>query len=92
MRSPCYALSCGVVAPRGSLAEESREDERVGQSSKAGRIVFWVLGGAFFLTIALLPNLLLAWFYTGGRAHMIVVPTAAVALGLMWGSQAFGRS
>ncbi len=64
----------------------------MGQSSKVGRIIFWILGGALFLTIALLPNLLLAWFYTGGTAHMIVVSTAAVAIGLLWGSQAFGRS
>ena len=64
----------------------------MGQSSKVGRIIFWIFGGALFLTIALLPNLLMAWFYTGGTAHMIVVPTAAVAIGLLWGSQAFGRS
>ena len=64
----------------------------MGQSSKVGRIIFWILGGALFLTIALLPNLLLAWFYTGGTAHMIVVSIAAVAIGLLWGSQAFGRS
>ncbi len=82
----------GLPTPRKSLAEESREGERVGQSSWGTRIVFWIIGGAFFLSIALLPTLLLAWFYTGGTAHLIVVPTAAVALGLLRGSAALGRT
>lgn len=64
----------------------------MGQSSWGARIVFWVLGGAFFLSISLLPNLLLAWFYTGGTTHLIVVPTVAVALGLMRGSAALART
>ena len=55
-------------------------------SSVIERLVFWLLGTALFLTIALLPNLLLAWFYTGGRAHTIVVPTSIVLLLMLWGS------
>ena len=51
-----------------------------------GRLVFWIAGTALFLTIALLPNLLLAWFYTGGRAHTIVVPTAIALFVVLWGS------
>ena len=50
------------------------------------RLVFWLLGSALFLVIALLPNLLLAWFYTGGRAHAIVVPIVAVIMALLWGT------
>ena len=84
------AVTWGRPAPPKSLAEESREGEQVGQSSWGTRIVFWVLGGALFLSIALLPTLLLAWFYTGGPAHLIVVPTAAVAVGLLRGAAALG--
>ena len=50
------------------------------------RLVFWVFGTALFLTIALLPNLLLAWFYTGGRAHTIVIPTSVALFLVLWGS------
>lgn len=64
----------------------------MGQSSWGTRIVFWVLGGAFFLSIALLPNLLLAWFYTGGPAHLYSISAAAVALGLLRGAAALGRT
>ena len=54
--------------------------------SMAHRIVFWLLGGALFISVALLPNLLLAWFYTGGEVHRMVVPLVAVIMALMWGS------
>jgi hypothetical protein len=50
------------------------------------RILFWLVGAALFLAVAILPNLLLAWFYTGGRVHAIVIPTCAVLCALMWGS------
>ena len=50
------------------------------------RIVFWLLGAALFVSIAILPNYLLTKFYTGGQAHSTVVPLVAVILGLMWGS------
>ena len=86
---PCLA---GSSDPAGSLAEESRGGEQVGQSSWVARIVFWVLGGTLFLSIALLPNLLLAWFYTGGSAHIVAVPTIAVAVGLLWGASALDKS
>jgi len=56
------------------------------QPSPLSRILFWVLGLALFLTLALLPNLLLTWFYTGGVVHAIVVPTAMVILALIWGT------
>ena len=79
------------AGPEGSLAEEPRVSEQVEQSSLATRVVFWVLGGALFLTISLLPNLLLAWFNTGGTTHLIVIPTAAVLAGLMWGSSLLGK-
>ena len=54
--------------------------------SLASRIAFWVLGSALFLSIALLPNLLLTWFYTGVRVHSIVVPLVAVIVALIWGT------
>jgi len=54
--------------------------------SLVNRIVFWLVGSALFLSIAILPNLLLTWFYTGGRTHAIVVLTVAVLLALLWGS------
>ncbi len=50
------------------------------------RIVFWLLGASLFVSVAILPNLLLTWFYTGGKVHSIVVPLVAVLLGLMWAS------
>lgn len=50
------------------------------------RMVFWLLGAVLFVSIAILPNLLLTWFYTGGKVHSIVVPLVAVLVGLMWGS------
>ena len=50
------------------------------------RLVFLVFGTALFLTIALLPNLLLAWFYTGGRAHTIVISTSVALFLVLWGS------
>jgi len=80
------------LTPRKSLAEETREGEQVDQSGWGARIVFWVLGGALFLSISLLPILLLAWFYTGGTVHLIVAPTVAVAVGLLRGGLALGRT
>ncbi len=56
------------------------------------KLLFWVLGTALFLTIALLPNLLLAWFYTRGLAHTIVIITSLVLLLVFWASsRLFGR-
>ena len=54
--------------------------------SLANRIVLWVLGVALFLAVGFLPNLLLAWFYTGGQVHLVVIPTVAVILALFWGT------
>lgn len=54
------------------------------------RIAFWLVGGAFFLALALLPNLLLAWFYTGGSSHLIVVPIVVVLAAVLWGISALG--
>ena len=53
------------------------------------RVLFWILGTALFLTISLLPNLLLAWFYTGGRVHAIVVPITAAIGALIWVTSKF---
>ena len=54
--------------------------------SWASRIVFRVLGVGLFLAVGFLPNLLLAWFYTAGGVHLVVGPTVAVILGLIWGT------
>ena len=54
--------------------------------SLVSRVVFGLLGSALFLSVALLPNLRLTWFYTGGRVHSIVVPLVAVIVALMWGT------
>ena len=52
-----------------------------------GQLVFWVVGTALFLTIALLPNVLLAWwFYNGGQTHTVVVPTVVLLFVVLWGS------
>jgi hypothetical protein len=56
------------------------------------RIVFWLLGAALFVAIALMPNLLMAWFYTGGRVHAIVLPTIVVLIALLWGSSKAARA
>ena len=60
--------------------------------SWASRISVWVLGVALFLAVGFLPNLLLAWFYTGGQVHRVVAPTVAVILALFWGMSRFAPS
>lgn len=54
--------------------------------SLMSRIVFWVLGSALFLSIAVLPNFMLTRFYTGGQVHTTVVALVAVLFALIWGS------
>ena len=54
--------------------------------SWAIRVVCWVLLTALFLAVGLLPNLLLAWFYTAWTVHSVVVPTVAVILIFIWGT------
>lgn len=52
-----------------------------------GKLVFWMVGTGFFLTIALLPNVLLAWwFYTGVQTHTVVVPMVISLFVVLWGS------
>ena len=46
-------------------------------------VVFWMLGGALFLAIAIFPNLLMTWFFNGPATHTIVVPIVAMILLLM---------
>jgi len=46
-------------------------------------VVFWMLGGSLFLALAVFPNLLMTWFFTGPGTHAIVVPIVAMILLLM---------
>jgi len=60
------------------------------QSGIVGRIAFWVLGGAFFLSLGVLPGWLLGWKYlTGGVVHMRLVPAAIILFLLLWLVSAF---
>ena len=52
-------------------------------------IVFWLLGGALFFTIALLPNILLAVFYGPVAVHIIVVTACSFILLLLWVASVF---
>ena len=57
-----------------------------------GRIMFWLVGGLLFLSISLLPGVLLGWWYwTGGRTHLVTVPIVAVLLGALWAVSTFRR-
>jgi hypothetical protein len=46
-------------------------------------VVFWMLGSSLFLTLAVFPNLLMTWFFTGPATHAIVVAILATILLLM---------
>ena len=53
------------------------------------RVVLWVLGTALFLSISLLPNVLFSRYLVAGTVHMIVLPTCAVVLLLLWVASRF---
>ena len=81
--------SSSVHATLSYRHRENESESHMNPSTQTNwlhRITFWVLGTALFLAISLLPNLLLAWFYTGGRVHSIVVPTVIILTGIMWAS------
>ena len=59
------------------------------QTNWIASAVLWFFGTALFLAISLLPNVLLARFYTGGRVHAIVLPTVAVLVLLLWVTTTF---
>ena len=53
-------------------------------------IVFWLLGGALYVAIALLPAILMGYFFFGGViVHAIVVPTSFFIFLLLWVASAF---
>ena len=54
------------------------------QLSWIDTIVFWLLGSALFTTIALVPAVLLAFFYGGLFVHGVVITACAVILLLLW--------
>ena len=61
-----------------------------GQLSPIGRLTLWVLGGALFLDIAVVPY----WFYMDfeftGSVPIRVGVSAAIILVLLWLATAFG--
>lgn len=56
-----------------------------GQTSFIDRIIFWVFGGALFLSIGLLPNVLFSRYMETWSVHWITYTTVAVTFALFWG-------
>ena len=53
-------------------------------------IIFWVLGSALFVVIALIPAVLLgAYFWEGPAVHYVVVPASIVIFLLLWVASIF---
>lgn len=46
-------------------------------------IIFWLLAGALFFAIALLPNVLFALFFGSVAVHLIVIATCSLVLLLL---------
>lgn len=60
------------------------------QLRPAGRLLFWVLGTALFLTIAILPYYMYFQFATESTTRMTVAAVTGVILLLMWLGTAYG--
>ena len=80
------AIGTSCLPPEG--------DTRVAQPTQPSRlidsIIFWVLGSALFIVIALVPAVLLsAYFWDGLRVHYVVVPTSLVIVLLLWAASVF---
>jgi hypothetical protein len=60
------------------------------QPDIVGRIAFWLVGGLLYLSIALLPGVLMGWWYwNAGRTHLVTVPIIAVLCGALWAVSTF---
>ena len=60
------------------------------QSGLAGRLLFWVLGTALFLTIAILPYYMYFQFAAESTTRMTVAAVTGVILLLLWLATAYG--
>lgn len=60
------------------------------QLRPAGRLLFWVLGTALFLTIAILPYYMYFQFATESTTRMTVAAVTGVILLLIWLGTAYG--
>ncbi len=60
------------------------------QLGLTGRLLFWVLGTALFLSIAILPYYMYVQFAADSTTRMTVAATTAVVLLLLWLATAFG--
>ena len=55
------------------------------QTSLIDRVILWVFGGALFLSIGLLPNVLFSRYMETWAVHRITYTTVAVVFLLFWG-------
>ena len=60
------------------------------QPALAGRLLFWVLGTALFLSIAILPYYMHFQFTPESTVRITVATVTAVILLLLWLATAFG--
>ena len=60
------------------------------QPGLAGRLLFWVLGTALFLSIAILPYYMYFQFAAESTTRMTVAAITAVILLLLWLATAYG--
>ena len=60
------------------------------QLGPAGRLLFWVLGTALFLSIAILPYYMYFQFATESTTRMTVAAVTGVILLLVWLGTAYG--
>lgn len=60
------------------------------QPGLAGRLLFWVLGTALFLSIAILPYYMYFQFATESTTRMTVAAVTGVILLLVWLATAYG--
>ena len=60
------------------------------QPGLAGRLLFWVLGTALFLSIAILPYYMYFRFAAESTTRMTVAAVTGVILLLLWLATAYG--
>ena len=60
------------------------------QSGLAGRLLFWILGTALCLSIAILPYYMYFQFAADSTTRMTVAAVTAVILLLLWLATAYG--
>ena len=60
------------------------------QSGLAGRLLFWVLGTALFLSIAILPYYMYFQFAAESTTRMTVAAVTGIILLLVWLATAYG--